>query len=727
MATLDDLICQNPNPFDPLTFRVENFWERDSGWTDAVESIHLKELQQLEGYVQSVTADHQTRSYVLIGDSGCGKSYMLGRLKQQLNAHAFFVYIGPWDDDSYIWRHILRYTVNSLMRTPEGEVESQLLLWLKSLPALQQKGLLTRLMGEKQRFVKYLKDAYAIDIYQPHDFFSALYGLIRPDLQALACEWLRGDTLAEEDADCLGIKTYVDSEYAAKEVLANIGRISVQTKPIVLCFDQIDKVALANTTTTLNMLWSVNSTLYNSKVPNICVIISLIAETWNRAKETMLQADRARLHKGIQLHPISWQQAEALWELRLHGLHCQADPPPASHLAPLAAEHLVFKFPGGKLMPRNALQLGNHLYQAYKQKLVDRLVQPPIQPVDTVAPQIADIHSATTVSEVDVQAAFQLVWHNEYRKTQQEVQAISQFASYELLAMLREAMIALEASLAPISFSPPTYNAYGLQWQQGLSAKVQQAIAVVWTEDVNLTKFCNLMKACQKLLDRHGCDRLYLIRHSTTGNRKNKGFQIYQHIMDSAAHQHLQPSLPDVHCLYTYRRLVNASCAGELVVADQTPNLQELQQLVRMTGVLARCALVQTLGLAGEQPPQPLPNKIPTGRQPSQQPQKPQPAKHLPQKPKQVSGKAGGSSANNKPVKPVQSLAQADVRVYVLNFMRMQGFLSRQKLVENVCHQFPQAMMSTIEATITELCSKNHLKILDTAVPLDTQLICYVP
>lgn len=698
MATLDELICRNPNPFDPLTFRVENFWEQNPGWTEAVESIHLKELQQLEGYVRLVAEDHQTRSYVLIGDSGCGKSYMLGRLKRRLNAHAFFVYIGPWDDDTYIWRHILRYTVNSLMRTPEGATESQLLLWLKSLPALQQQGLLTRLLSEKQRFVKYLKDAYTIDIYQPHDFFSALYGLTQPDLQALACEWLRGDVLAEEDADRLGVKTDIDSEYAAKEMLANIGRISVQTKPIVLCFDQIDKVALPNTTTTLNMLWSVNSTLHNSKVPNLCIIISLIAETWNRAKDKMLQADRARLHKGIQLHPISLAQAEALWELRLHGLHREAQPCPASPLAPLEAEHLVFKFPGRKLLPRSALQLGNSLYQAYKQKLLDRLSSG-VPTLPEAAPAIGTGNRvlATTDSEVDPQAAFQLVWQHEYHQVQREVLAITQFASYELLAMLRETMLALEAQLAPIAFDSPVYSAYGLQWQQKLSAEVQRVTAVVWTEDVNLTQFCKLMKACQKLLDGHKCDQFYLIRRGTTGNPKNKGFQIYRQIMNNSAHKHLYPSLTDVHYLYTYRRLVNAACAGELAVADRTPDLQELQQWVRRTKVLAECALMQVLGLVKPEP----------GNQPAQN------------KPDEATP--------SQPSAPLQPSAPSNVRMYVLDFMKVQGFLSRQKLLDHVCHQFPNVGVPTIEAAISKLCDESHLKILDNTVPLDAQLICYIP
>jgi len=45
---------------------------------------------------------------------------------------------------------------------------------------------------------------------------------------------LRGDDLDEDDLNQLGVKHTIDNEDAAQNILANFGRISAQTQPIVL-------------------------------------------------------------------------------------------------------------------------------------------------------------------------------------------------------------------------------------------------------------------------------------------------------------------------------------------------------------------------------------------------------------------------------------------------------------------------------------------------------------
>ena len=131
--SLESVILRSVNPFDPSTFKPGNFWQED--YQDALEvpSIHQDVLESVEATVAQVSKDHLTRTILLMGDSGSGKSYLLSRMKQRLNNQAFFVYIGPWADSNYIWRHTLRNTVDSLVQIPEGQSESQLLLWLKQL------------------------------------------------------------------------------------------------------------------------------------------------------------------------------------------------------------------------------------------------------------------------------------------------------------------------------------------------------------------------------------------------------------------------------------------------------------------------------------------------------------------------------------------------------------------------------------------------------------------
>ena len=135
MVFINDIIKREVNPFDLINLKPGDFWEEQQDSTQMVESIHQKVITEIEEYLDLVAKDNRSRSLLLLGDSGSGKSYLLGRVKRTLNPKAFFAYIGPWADSDYIWRHILRSTVDSLLRIPEGQQESQLILWLKNLSA----------------------------------------------------------------------------------------------------------------------------------------------------------------------------------------------------------------------------------------------------------------------------------------------------------------------------------------------------------------------------------------------------------------------------------------------------------------------------------------------------------------------------------------------------------------------------------------------------------------
>lgn len=192
MTNIDDLIKQEINPFDLSTAWSGNFWKEQQDSSLTVESIHETEIHQIIKVLEQVAQDHQTRSILLLGDGGCGKSYLLGRLKKQLNSKAFFAYIGPWADSSCICKHILQYTVDSLMQVPEDQKDSQLLLWLKSLSVFTSRTLKERIFDDhvwnllqtnRQKFIKHLKETYKkAGIYNADSFFGVLHDLTNPEL-----------------------------------------------------------------------------------------------------------------------------------------------------------------------------------------------------------------------------------------------------------------------------------------------------------------------------------------------------------------------------------------------------------------------------------------------------------------------------------------------------------------------------------------------------------------
>ncbi|MBD2068799.1 ATP-binding protein [Leptolyngbya sp. FACHB-671] len=572
MTSIEEIIRREVNPFDPVTFKTGNFWQNnEQAELPVVESIHRDVVDQVTAVLNQISKDHQTRTIMIAGDTGSGKSYVLGRLKQTLNSKAFFSYIGPCPDNEHIWRHTLRQTVDSLMHNPEGQEESQLLLWLKSLSAFKDRSLMKKLFGEKSLFVNNLRSTYPVGIYQTKEFFSVLYALIDPSLYFIACDWLRGELLDDDDLKRLGVKEALESEAAAQGILANFGRISTSTQPIVLCFDQIESKRSPDGTADIQPIFQVNTTFHNEGLKNFLIIISIVTDVWRINRDRIPQSDKARIEKGISLKPISIEEAEELWASRLYPLHAQANPKPETSIYPLTQQHLEKKFPGGKTTPRAALALGEHLILQYKLK-GNGGKEPP---------------------ERDKAAYFKLLWDKEFRKTEDRVTRIRQFSSPELISMLRRVISALELQETQFKFLPSqTYASYSFCYQH---PQKSQKVGVIWAEDPNMNSFFRVMDACRKVDERKLCDVLYLIRAETTGKTANRGYRLYEQVFNRPPHDHLKPDITSIHYLVTYDRLVNSVHSQELVVAGETIDLHELEMLTRKSGVLKECRLLQEL------------------------------------------------------------------------------------------------------------------------------------
>lgn len=247
---------------------------------------HQEVIAEVTKTLDLVAKDGNTRTILLDGERGSGKSYLLGRLKKKLNSKAVFAYVEPCPSNDHVWRHTLRYTVDSLMYKPEGEKESQLLLWLKSLSAFKDKGLLKKLLGEKKQFIHNLQTTYPAGVYQARQFFGVLYELTQPDKYTIACDWLRGEYLDQEDLKTLGVNFVIDSEEAARGILGNFGRIADATKPIVLCFDQVELAPkLADGRHDISAVFHVNTACHNNALRNFLVVISIVTDYWREYKK----------------------------------------------------------------------------------------------------------------------------------------------------------------------------------------------------------------------------------------------------------------------------------------------------------------------------------------------------------------------------------------------------------------------------------------------------------
>ncbi|OBQ27925.1 MAG: KAP family P-loop domain-containing protein [Aphanizomenon flos-aquae MDT14a] len=594
MTDINDIIKREVNPFDVINLKPTNFWAEEQDSKLMVESIHKEAIIEIEGLLDLVGQDHRSRTVLLAGESGSGKSYLLGRLKRTLNPKAFFAYIlCNWPDSSNIWRHILRHTVDSLIQVPEGEKESQLILWLKSLTAFTRSDIKQRIFNDnfwealqsnRQKFIKHLKDSYKkAGIYNPDMFFGVLHDLANPELYDLACEWLRGDDLNEDSMKEIKVKTCIDTEDAAKNILANFGRISTQTQPIVLCFDNLDTMPqLPEGFLDIQPFFNVNTTIHGDNLKNFLVIISVITNTLKRHFDRILPADKAGIHKTIQLKPITIEQAEALWAYQLQPLHQLANPRPESPIFPLNRQILEKTYPGGKTMPRNALTLGREEYQKCK------VILPP-PPPDPTPP------------------LFELLWQHEYTKSQGKITKISLLSSPDLIQMLQQSISSLKMQGVKTKLLSGKYASYSLSYQHPTK---REKLGIVWTEDSNMNSFYHIMNACQIAIQKNLCQTMYLIRGGDLGKPNMAGNQLYRQIFTDTNHVHIKPSLQSIHYLATYQSLVNSAKSQELVIGGKTINLQRLETLINESEILNQCTLLQDLKIVPPGPdPKPLPVK----------------------------------------------------------------------------------------------------------------------
>jgi AAA ATPase domain len=707
MASINELIQRELNPFDRINLKPGNFWHTVQQSSDGVDSIHQEALKTIELHLDLVAKDHVTRSLLLIGDSGSGKSFLLDRLKRSFNDKAFFAYIGPWADHGYIWRHVLRYMVDSLMQVPTGQQESQLMQWLKGLSVFTQRSLKQRifndsfwglLQNDRQKFIKHLKQTYkTANIHSPDIFFGVLHDLMNPDLYDLACEWLRGDDLSEESMQLLRVKSSVDSEEDAKTILSNFSKIATETQPIVLCFDQLDNLPETDGKQDFQPLFNVNTLLHNDGLKNFLVIVSIITDTWRKHQKSIRSSDKSRFEKLVLLKQITLDQAQALWIEQLKDLHQLAKPRPESPLFPLEMALLETTFPGGKTLPRNAIKVGKEAYQKYKidrfndekpkatlnQTVVATMVGPLNPPIlgdfetglARKSPSIGGLGGGSSESVAPtnpLQAEFKLEWDREHRKVTTKILKTTARSAPELIQMMQEALMALEVPGVKLKLLSGKYASYSLQYKH---PGTKGAIGLIWTEDASMRSFYDVMNACQKVTGA----KLQLLRTGALGAAKTAGNQIYRQLFESSENQHIKPSLASIHHLATYHSFVNATAARELVLGGKAISLPELAQLARETGVLAQVPLLQDLDIVTSTDPQPTLDKT------------------------------------------------TPLREYIMNLMTTQQIMGLPTLITSAQKQFPDQGEKIIDQTIAQFCDDQKLSLLNPTEKPARRMICWQP
>lgn len=576
MPTIDELIKQEFNPFDSSTSKTGNFWSDQVESFSVVNSIHKEAIDTIGKCLSQIKRDRKIRTLVLQGDAGSGKSYLLRRVKNELKTEGFFVYVDPWISQNSIWRHTLRCIIESLTCIPEGEQDSQLLLWLKDLVNQPNHRI------PERKFLSNMKAAHPNVQWNPTVFFRMLYNLTQPNLYTIACEWLKGDDLDEDSLKKLNTRTVIDSEEKAQGIIKNFGIVASSTKPIIICFDQLEAVGSQNPDGTVDLrpLFHINSILKNQNSNNLLILISIVTNIWQDWKQYKLnQSELDRIDLNISLEKINLEQVKALWASRLYPLHQRASDKPSSSIYPLTEEDLHRKFPNGETQPRTALNVAEKLIRG---------------------------------GEIDPVAALKIAWQDKYNEIQKQVNKIRDYSSEKLTNMLKLALECKQQQEIKTSIfkSKTKFNSHsiGCYLNQG-KIGIQEKIGIIWNEEPNSRTFSALMKAINNLNDHSEFTKLYLLRQEEIGKSNTKGSKLFQKLFNNSNsnNERIEPTLESVITLATYRDFYTAAKSKELTIGDESPDVSRLEELTRDSGVLDQCELLQKL-LNGKSPPPPPPD-----------------------------------------------------------------------------------------------------------------------
>lgn len=665
MSDLNTIIKQSINPFDTVSFKQGNFWEEDQSPTLTVNSIHQEELKLIADTLAQVAKGKHSRTILLKGDSGSGKTHLLGQLKKKLNNKAFFAHIIASIQNDYIFQYTLRKTIESLMFVPEGEEESQLLLWLKNIINKQNKGVLQKIQGQQKAFVSNMKAAHPSGIWKPNAFFRVLYALTQPELYYIACDWLKGDDIDEEDAQSLGTKERIKTEQDAIDVLASFSRISGSTLPIVLCFDEID--ISNNRKDLLESILKLNMIIKTQKLKNFLVIISVITDTWQSYEGFIESSLKSPINQTINLKPITSEQVKSLWSSRLYPLHQQANIKPKSNIDPLTEQELKSYFPSGKANPRSALKVGHQLIQQYK---------------------------TGEINKPDPLASLKLLWQEELKRNERNIQKNSQFSSAELTNMLKQVMEALQ--VRSIQF-----NIFKKKTSFGVTSfsyndSVGKNIGLVWYEQPNLGSFCKLMNACDQLSSKELYEKLVLIRFQRVGSTKNKGYKLYQKIFNRSPNHHIIPDLNSVHILATYHNLYSYATNKNLTVGYENPDIARLQDLVRQARVLENCDLLKELNFIQEDEESSNDNYKDEDKNDNND---------------------EDDNSHNRDLEKIQE--------FLSNLVKTQLFIGRQAVIDKTLSEFQdEVTQEEVDRAIKTLIDEHQIKIVNPKAKPEEQSIC---
>lgn len=328
-----------PNPFRSSV--VSDPWQLPE--TD-VASVHHIAFKRCCEAIAAVRNQNSTKSILIHGEAGSGKTHLLARLRGHLITEAeadgpgglqeaAFISVRLQTSARMIWRHLLKCLVDDLLRqSREGGTQLDRIL----LHRLDESGFVfgdARVWLNLQRRNVYLNGNHHVPIdemferidqrgrlgYNPRIVLGCL---LLGQHRGIAGAWLRGESLPESALQKLGVSTESDEdelEERAHRLVIALASLANADLPIIFSFDQVEALQLdPNDYSGLAAFGQTVSALHAET--SHALLISCIQSAFLDVFSTAIRgADMARIREfGIaQINPLTWEEAQQVVTARL--------------------------------------------------------------------------------------------------------------------------------------------------------------------------------------------------------------------------------------------------------------------------------------------------------------------------------------------------------------------------------------------------------------------------
>jgi len=304
-------IAQVYNPFS--SSKVDNPFQEHFDY----KNIYKDEFNYLISILNEVKNDknHQTKSVVVLGEAGSGKTHFMMRFVKHISKTNRFLFIRQPNDENSVIFHIYARILESFVKTISNSDYSQLEFFLaKSISAIIISRLKKRpkLTESQLRIINYLEENHLniyirfggqesnwrtitkvmLDWWQEKysnneiaiNLLKALIKYVQykdRDYKELVMKYISGFQLSAEELDKISLERWNNNfsrEEFSLEAISLFGKLSLFDEPMILCFDQLE--SLINNNMLLKNFGEALKEII-TQTPNSLIVLNLFPDRWN--------------------------------------------------------------------------------------------------------------------------------------------------------------------------------------------------------------------------------------------------------------------------------------------------------------------------------------------------------------------------------------------------------------------------------------------------------------